>query len=67
MARFLTPKPVGNFRYGSDGLDGDLMKLSFADPVPEAMRIFGSDFYGLPRRIRRRRRRNVRVDETGLR
>jgi hypothetical protein len=46
MARFLRPRPVGNFRYGSDGLDGDLMNLSFADPVPEAMRIFGSDFYG---------------------
>jgi hypothetical protein len=45
MARFLRPKPVGNYRYGSDGLDGDLMNLSFADPVPEAMRIFGPDFY----------------------
>jgi hypothetical protein len=46
MARFLRPKPIGLYRYGSDGLDGDLMNLSFADPVPEAMRIFGSDFYG---------------------
>jgi len=46
MARFLRPKPIGLYRYGSDALDGDLMNLSFADPVPEAMRIFGSDFYG---------------------
>ena len=50
MARFLRPKPLGMYRYGSDGLDGDLEKLSFADPVPEAMRIFGPDFYG-PRHV----------------
>jgi hypothetical protein len=46
MARFLRPKSVGNYSYGSKGLDGDVMNLSFADPVPEAMRIFGPDFYG---------------------
>jgi len=46
MAHFLRPKPVGNYSNGSNGLDGDLENLSFTDPVPEAMRIFGSDFYG---------------------
>jgi len=45
MARFLRPKPLGGYRYGADGLDGDLENLSFADPIPEAMRMYGSNFY----------------------
>ena len=50
MARCLRPKPLGLYRYGSDGLDGDLENLSFADPIPEAMRGFGSNVYG-PRNV----------------
>lgn len=46
MARFLRPKPLDMYRYGADALDGDLEKLSFADPIPEAMRMWGSNFYG---------------------
>jgi hypothetical protein len=46
MARFLRSKPIGLYSYGSDGLDGDLENLSFADPIPEAMRMWGSKFYG---------------------
>jgi hypothetical protein len=48
MAAFLTAKPdLSQPNYGYEGLDGDLERLSFADPVPEPLenlrprRIFG--------------------------
>lgn len=34
MARFLSPESTGMYRLNFDALDGDMMKLSFADPVP---------------------------------
>jgi len=38
MAGFLHPKPIGQYRYGVDALDGDIENLTFADPVPPAYR-----------------------------
>ena len=34
MARFLIPEQKGSFSLGFDALDGDMMKLAFADPIP---------------------------------
>jgi hypothetical protein len=34
MARFLIPATTGMYRLNFEALDGDMMKLSFADPVP---------------------------------
>ncbi len=38
MARFLNPASTGMYRLNFDALDGDVMKLSFAEPVPAPMR-----------------------------
>ncbi len=38
MARFLTPEPLGLYRYGVEPLDGDKENLSFCEPVPYALR-----------------------------
>jgi hypothetical protein len=38
MARFLIPKPLGLYRYGSEALDGDFDKLAFAEPVPAPLK-----------------------------
>ena len=35
MARFLSVKTTGMYRLNFDALDGDVMKLSFAEPIPE--------------------------------
>ena len=37
MARFLLPASTGMYRLNFDALDGDMMKVSFADPVPEPL------------------------------
>src|SRR5258708_34139838 len=34
MARFLSPASTGMYRVNFDALDGDVMKVSFAEPVP---------------------------------
>ena len=34
MARILSPESTGMYRLNFDALDGDMMQLSFADPVP---------------------------------
>ncbi len=34
MARFLSPESTGMYRLNFDALDGDVMKISFAEPVP---------------------------------
>jgi hypothetical protein len=34
MARFLSPETTGMYRLNFEALDGDVMKLSFADPIP---------------------------------
>jgi len=34
VARFLSPQANGMYRLNFDALDGDMMKVSFADPVP---------------------------------
>ncbi|HEY1612708.1 MAG TPA: DUF1629 domain-containing protein [Rhizomicrobium sp.] len=36
MARFLAFQHTGMYRLNFDNLDGDMMKLAFAEPVPEA-------------------------------
>jgi hypothetical protein len=37
MARFLAPATTGMYRVNFDALDGDMMQVSFAEPVPEPL------------------------------
>ena len=39
MARFLRPKDKGMYRLLFDALDGDIQKLSFAEPIPEGLHL----------------------------
>ena len=45
MACFLRPKTTGTYRLGFDALDGDVMKITFADPYPEAYRVPSRDLH----------------------
>ena len=38
MARFLLPKTPWMYNYASNALDGDVDKVAFAEPVPDALR-----------------------------
>ena len=38
MARFLLPNNPWTYDYDADALDGDVDKVAFAEPVPDALR-----------------------------
>jgi hypothetical protein len=40
MAGYLRPKPLGQYRYSVEAIDGDMERISFADPVPERLKIY---------------------------